>query len=691
MPPRERYKPSAESKELTSRESLKGQFSKIISVHVDADNVDSFLEKALNQLILFTHAVTLAYQKELKKKDASITRQEEDSAFAHYSLPAIEEYFEGIEKRQGIVAGAQALINAIQAEEMVNTPPDRGKSIRTGNGHGTFENPATQKRLMLLLYLLKVDFDITLSQSDIQKGIVTRHMMRSESYITVSISEKDRVVYICGEIGNATYVFDTNKLSEINLSIEKLNLLTKDEKNALIAENPGIGIRTTYNKYYRETLTTLLENTIPSPEAFKEATKSKPELQKETFDAPQVITDELHPWRGFLERKNEEGVIEHFAGVSGIAQRLNVSTGKILLSLKGVSVLKGRDISGHENLLYSFEQIQEMLNDFLLLLQVDKEGEWEGFLKRENKGTGIIEHFGTIESVAEKLDIDESKIKASTKDLSVMEGRGKGGGKVNLYSLEQIKEKFKEFLALPQVVKEGEWEGFLEHINIDTGTVGHFGTVYSIASKLALTRKKIGDVLKGVSSLKGKNMLGSVANLYSLEEVKEKLKEFLVLPQVDKEGEWEGFLKRENKDGIIEHFGTAHTISQKLDSSSTVIASSLKGVSSLKGKNKIGAETVLYCLEQINEKLKDSFVRPQVDTEGDWKGFLEHINEVGMIEHYGAIEKIVQRLDISRKKLNLRVKALTPVKGKDVGGNKTDLYSLEQVIKKLADEKKEIT
>ena len=79
-----------------------------------------------------------------------------------------------------------------------------------------------------MLYILQNDFEIEFKNIPIKEGITTSKMMRQTSYTRVEISDLERVVYICDEEGNASYIFDARKLAEQKITLEELDLDDKE-------------------------------------------------------------------------------------------------------------------------------------------------------------------------------------------------------------------------------------------------------------------------------------------------------------------------------------------------------------------------------------------------------------------------------------------------------------------------------
>mgnify|MGYP001270328015 CR=1 FL=1 len=118
----------------------------------------------------------------------------------------------------------------LQKIDVEITPPQPNKPIESGDG-GFVESHDLYPRLLTLIYILETDFDLTL-QDDIKidEGIVLPHRYRNEPYTRVEIDSLNRVVYICDEVDNVSYFFDTEELAKHKVSIESLDTMDKNQK-----------------------------------------------------------------------------------------------------------------------------------------------------------------------------------------------------------------------------------------------------------------------------------------------------------------------------------------------------------------------------------------------------------------------------------------------------------------------------
>ena len=146
-------------------------------------------------------------------------------------------------------------------------------------------------RLLVLLYLLEQDFGISKNEISITEGNVSSDMVRRTPYMRVIIESLDRVVYICDEEGNASYIFDMELLKGHSLSLEEIDLENKGDMKELIRKYPGIGTRIRQSSSWRNNVYEVLANVIlieieKSNEGENKEVKFESEFKKEylTFD-----------------------------------------------------------------------------------------------------------------------------------------------------------------------------------------------------------------------------------------------------------------------------------------------------------------------------------------------------------------------------------------------------------------------
>ena len=112
-------------------------------------------------------------------------------------------------------------------------PPGEGEVI-TGSGKGIEEKKYIPRTRYFMELMEEMDLEYTLIE-----GENTDDMMRQGEYIPFAIPDKQRLVFICNEEGNATYVVESD---DPEGEWEKYADMTKDELREMRAEVGGVGL-----------------------------------------------------------------------------------------------------------------------------------------------------------------------------------------------------------------------------------------------------------------------------------------------------------------------------------------------------------------------------------------------------------------------------------------------------------------
>jgi len=272
---------SIEYKSLeTLKEVYKERLDSILNKQLTLDNIEIFAEEALNETIQLIDDLLQDYRNNpaFESNTQLDTKSQEDDACLKLGLPNLPEILDSIVSVKDKIEKLNQYIteNVAKTDTVITTPNLVGPEIMPGEEGNKFERKVLFPRLLTLMYILQQDFEIKPEEVSIVEGDVTSEMVRQNPYYRVTVEELNRIVYICDEIGNASYVFDLEIIKEKGLNIDDIDVGSKDEKSALIAQYPGIGVRIIQSKHWRSNISTLLSGTIPSV-----ATENGAELQAE--------------------------------------------------------------------------------------------------------------------------------------------------------------------------------------------------------------------------------------------------------------------------------------------------------------------------------------------------------------------------------------------------------------------------
>ncbi len=256
-----------------SIETLKTESKKrlhdILHAPLTVENIEHFTDEALDKTVDLVKDLINEYQiNPLLEGDLSLDiEQQEDTVCEKLELPNIPEILDRILEVKSKIDNIKKFLEESKKEsDDVITPPDQLESQGIIPGDATYEKKKLIPRLLTLMYILETDFDINVKdtkQVQILEGKVTSDMMRQIPYVRMTIPQLNRAVYVCDEEGNASYVFDTEKLGELHISLDDLDVDGKQDKNSLIAMHPKIGVRVIQTLKWRNNIKTYLEKELP--------------------------------------------------------------------------------------------------------------------------------------------------------------------------------------------------------------------------------------------------------------------------------------------------------------------------------------------------------------------------------------------------------------------------------------------
>ena len=308
-------KPSYRSLE-SLKQTFKQRLDAILYKQLAVDNIDTFANEALEKLTALTKDILEQYGTTEALEPANLalkTGEQEDDAFKKLGLPNIQEILQRVIEVKNKIDNIKTYISEPKnvANEVIIPPQHDSPSEIKGNSDQGIKEKKLVPRLITLLYILETDFDIKKEQVKITEGKVTPEMVRRTPYVRVEIPDMERIVYICDEEGNASYVFDAEKLKEIGITLEKLDVSDKGEINNLIAQHPCIGSRIIQTKNWRTNMAEILYNPIPENyiqveqserpvSEFKRARKEKREIL--IFEEFQKEVKALYPRQGDISK-----------------------------------------------------------------------------------------------------------------------------------------------------------------------------------------------------------------------------------------------------------------------------------------------------------------------------------------------------------------------------------------------------
>ena len=259
-------------------DALKTEFAARLTAAVNEPltlgNTDTYVDDALKKVIDLVDTVVDKYDAqpgaEWQQLGGANGKEHEDAALKHFGLEDVEGILRNLDDKASQFAVIDGVIAQANEASDVFVPPDSTPVPQaTGSGTG-MEKKGKQPKLENLLFVLMNDFGIDPDDPEavsIVRGIVNTNMMREEPYYQVTVPGIDKVILVCQEYGNATFVFNgewvreqvnSNRPSESEPE-RPLADYTKEELGKLIKDNPGQGARILTKKNFTANLVNALK------------------------------------------------------------------------------------------------------------------------------------------------------------------------------------------------------------------------------------------------------------------------------------------------------------------------------------------------------------------------------------------------------------------------------------------------
>ena len=269
------YNDGGDSSELgAQKETFKNRLSEAIDNPLTLENTDTYVDDALGAVIKLVDDVVAKYDAqpgaEWQQLGEANGKEHEDAALEYFGLEDVEAILRHLEDKasQFAVIG-QVIAQANEASDVFVPPGSTPVPQATGSGTG-MEKKGKQPKLKNLLVMLKSEFDIDPDDPEavsIVRGSVNTNMMREEPYYQVTVPGIDKVILVCQEYGNATFVFNgewvreqvNSNRSSKDESARPLTDYTKEELSKLIKDNPGQGARIMATKNFTANLVNALK------------------------------------------------------------------------------------------------------------------------------------------------------------------------------------------------------------------------------------------------------------------------------------------------------------------------------------------------------------------------------------------------------------------------------------------------
>ena len=259
-------------------DALKTEFAARLTAAVNEPltlgNTDTYVDDALEKVIDLVGTVVDKYDAqpgaEWQQLESGAEKEHEDAALAYFELEGVEDILNNLDgKAEEFTAIDRVIAQANEASDVFVPPGSTPVPQATGSGTG-MEKKGKQPKLKNLLVMLKSEFDIDPDDPEavsIVRGSVNTNMMREEPYYQVTVPGIDKVILVCDEYENVTFVFNgewvreqvNSNRSSKDESARPLTDYTKEELSKLIKDNPEQGARIMATKNFTANLVNALK------------------------------------------------------------------------------------------------------------------------------------------------------------------------------------------------------------------------------------------------------------------------------------------------------------------------------------------------------------------------------------------------------------------------------------------------
>jgi DNA-binding transcriptional regulator YhcF (GntR family) len=254
--------PKPRSHEInTEKDNFQAEIDTILNRGVTPENVDTYADDALENLVDIIGEIVKSQQytfpfTELENERHALAAVGLDPNSVEQTLDHIADVAEEIHALDGFIG------NHFNNGSIVVTPPAITESrIIVGDGH--FEEKQLIPRLKTTLLLLSREFGINIedaSQLHIVPGTVTPEMMRRTPYNLIDLPSLNRMINVCDEEGNKTFIFDRKKMLEAGFDTDAIVRMEKGELDHLLTTDNTLGRSIIYSRYFARNLTDAIQD-----------------------------------------------------------------------------------------------------------------------------------------------------------------------------------------------------------------------------------------------------------------------------------------------------------------------------------------------------------------------------------------------------------------------------------------------
>lgn len=470
---------------------IKAELEDVLNSEITPENIINFGSSSIDKIAKIVTRVAIT---RFSGKD-EFTAQEEDIAIGELGL-GIGETLDKLQivlmQKDAEIKGVLGFLKNAQISEKVLIPTG-DRRIPTNRSDKTKEEHPDTNRVEMAIYLLNHHFNIPFDEIKTLRGQVSKEMVRKTPY--VRIEARGKVIYVCNESENSTYILDLKSLPE-NVGVNQLDEMKKEELEVLVHNRPGKNFALKKSKKWGE-------NFVQAFGEKRVLKKRRDSSEMNPYNYPTVIKDRKHEYLGFILIDGKYwGSMTHIRKYLGITHE---RAKEITKNLKSIKIYRRKVCDA-----YSLDEVREIDNPQNLPVGKMLKGEWNHFALLDEK------HYGIINTMFHKLKVVKQTLMRFIRENNIQPRKIYMYSPTDAYCYEEILEKMEEVKKIPLVIFDQEYNGELWKDNEGN----HWGSDSTIARLIPLESSTI-IRLRAKRSIQIRSSELVIVKGYCLEELKE--------------------------------------------------------------------------------------------------------------------------------------------------------------------------
>lgn len=282
-----------EQPEILDKKSFTARLKGITGRSLTPEGIDEYASMALNDLVgliddcIDSSSLNMTDYKTGKEyEETALERAGLDPEVIEQTLDHIAGVDEGIKRLDKVIAK-----NTVATNKVIVPPDSISSNIVVGSEDFKPKEiiPRTKTIVFLASQFTETDIDNP-DDFKITTGVLGDNMMREESYSLLELPKAGVSFLVCDEEGNATFVFDNEKLEELEITPTDLMDLTKSDIREFLEEEIGLGQVVNYNTRFTDRIINILTNGIEvSVETLDNEPSNASNLLEVIPDAPEGV------------------------------------------------------------------------------------------------------------------------------------------------------------------------------------------------------------------------------------------------------------------------------------------------------------------------------------------------------------------------------------------------------------------